>query len=87
MGGGGDRGVGMLLWKIKDILSNVLRTRKYDVLGEKTRPEQSTQHKKLLKISPPCAAISPTLNLSEIHCLYLTVRILHFAGEISNRSS
>lgn len=32
--------MGRLLWKIKDILSNVLRTRKYSVLGG-TRPEPS----------------------------------------------
>lgn len=85
--GGEDRGVGKLLWKIKDILSNVLRTRKYSVLGEKQGQNRAHNTKKLLKISPPCTAISPTLNLSEIHCLYLTVRILHFAWEISNRSS
>lgn len=30
-----DRGVGRLLWKIKDILSNILRATKYSVLREK----------------------------------------------------
>lgn len=86
-----DRGVGRLLWKIKDILSNVLRATKYSVLGKKNKARTEQKYnKKLLKISPPCTAISPrnpTLNLSEIHCLYLTVRILHFVCEISNRSS
>ncbi len=59
--------------------------------GRKTRPEQSKKHKKmLLKISPPGTAISPrnpTLNLSEIHSLHKTVRILHLVCEIPNRSS
>ena len=59
--------------------------------GRKTSPEQSKKHKKkLLKISPPRTAVSPrnpTLNLSEMHCLHVTVRILHFVRAISNRSS
>lgn len=47
-----DRGVGRLLWKIKDILSNILRATKYSVLGE-TQGQNKTLKKKLLKISPP----------------------------------
>lgn len=86
-----DEGVGRLLWKIKDILSNVLRATKYSVLGEKqVQNRAKNTKKKLLKISPPRTAVSPrnpTLNLSEMHCLHVTVRILHFVRAISNRSS
>lgn len=49
------------------------------VLGEKTRPEQSQKHRKLLRDKPPReSARNSTLNLSENHCLYTTVRILHY---------
>lgn len=47
--GGEDRGVGKLLWKIKDILSNVLRTRKYSVLGEKQGQNRAHNTKSSLK--------------------------------------
>ena len=47
-----DRGVGRLLWKIKDILSNVLRATKYSVLGKKTRPEQSKKQQEAPQNKP-----------------------------------
>lgn len=41
-----DRGVGKLLWKIKDILSNILRATTYSVLGEKQGQNRAKKHKK-----------------------------------------
>lgn len=46
-----DRGVGRLLWKIKDILSNILRATKYSVLGEKGQ-NRATKHKKAPQNKP-----------------------------------
>lgn len=51
-----DRGVGRLLWKIKDILSNVLRATKYSVLGEK----QDQNRAKNTKSSTKCALPAPS---------------------------
>lgn len=55
--------------------------------GRKTRPEQSKKHKNKPSPAPPSPLGIQTLNLSEIHCLYTMVRIIHFVCEIPNRSS
>lgn len=85
-----DRGVGRLLWKIKDILRNILRATKYSVLREKGQNRAKKNRKSSSKQALP-AQSSPDANQpwtrSEIHCLYVTVRILHSVWAISNRSS
>lgn len=70
-----DRGVGSLLRKIKDILSNTQRATKYSILGVKQgRNRESQLNKKiknpLLEISLHCTGISPknaALNLRDRH--------------------